>query len=122
MWSSRAAARLTGKIVNMALVKKSFNRYCIIYHSNAITDEVLIRLFLDDAYRGSLHFYRDGSPLLANSMSSEGLFTIYFHTSRFADIVGILREESPLYILFNTESQKASVYTGHEPVGEEEDA
>jgi hypothetical protein len=47
-------------------------------------------------------------------------FRIYYYIDAWDRTIDILRNETPAYFYFNEKSQDAMIYTGDEPVGEEE--
>ena len=66
-------------------------------------------------------FYPDGETLPDNrKRSGQNLFDVYHHMSAWPALVDVLRNESPVHFVFSDSSNSAQVYTGHEPVGEEE--
>ena len=79
--------------------------------------------FIDDEYydknRESYVLQRQGDG------NGEYYFNVWFEYSKYSDIVNLLRYEKPVYFLFNDSSPdpseySACIYTGDEPVGEEE--
>jgi len=67
-----------------------------------------------------LWFYADDATLPDNSKTSgQDRFTAYFPASYWQPILDVLRNESPVYFNF-FEPNGVQIYTGSEPVGEEE--
>lgn len=54
--------------------------------------------------------------------ANQNVFDVYYHLGAWDAIIDILRNESPVYFNFNETSKAAQIYTGNEPVGEEESA
>ena len=48
------------------------------------------------------------------------VFDVYYPMSAWAAILDVLRNESPVQFSFSDSSNAAQIYTGREPVGEEE--
>lgn len=71
-----------------------------------------------DGYKniGTLYFYKNSVDLPENT--SNGL---HFRTSQFDGVVETLRVESPVTYFFSDRNY-CGIYTGQEPVGEEEGA
>ena len=68
-----------------------------------------------------LWFHPDGATLPDNrKRTSQNIFDVYYHTSEWAPMLDVLRNETPVYFVFSDTSNSAQVHTGHEPVGEEE--
>jgi hypothetical protein len=71
-------------------------------------------------YVGTLWFV-DTYPIpFQNALSKDGI-VIYYNTSHFNDIIGILRYEKPLRLELDTDKLEGSIVTySYEPVGEQE--
>ncbi len=68
-----------------------------------------------------LWFYPEGSPLPNNTkMEDKSVFKVFYYLSNWEVILDVLRNESPVYFNFSDTSKAAQIYTGQEPVGEEE--
>jgi hypothetical protein len=64
--------------------------------------------------------FADGAALPPNQTYASGP-SIHYPLGRFDDIVGILRQDSPLYLLLSLDNQIGSLATsGLEPTGEAE--
>jgi len=69
---------------------------------------------------GRIIFFKDDVTIPDNANYSSGP-SIHYALSRFNDIVGILRQEKPLYLFLNLSNLIGIVATSDlEPVGEEE--
>jgi hypothetical protein len=68
-----------------------------------------------------LWFLPDGSSLPDNRKRTEkNVFDVYYHTADWGAIIDLLRNETPVYFNYHETSNAAQIYTGDEPVGEEE--
>ncbi len=81
----------------------------------------LIHLYDNNSvYRGSLYFHPDGTHLPdANEDTPNGQIFLRLPVSRFASAVDMLRNESPIRLIYNS-PMNAYLTTGREPTGEEE--
>jgi len=52
--------------------------------------------------------------------SGQNVFDVYYHLSDWAAVTDLLRNEKPVYFNFNDANNSSQIYTGSEPVGEEE--
>jgi hypothetical protein len=103
----------------MATYNKPFDSYKIWYYSD-FTYDALIYCYNGSSYAGRLAFIADDKPLPENKMWSNQP-SLYYHTSKFEDIIDILRNEGPLYLYFNDNNNVGILATSQkEPVGEEE--
>jgi hypothetical protein len=107
------------------LISHYFTKYCVYYISGnspriGLPQDAEIDCFDDNNIRmGAIYFYPENIPLPVNINSVNGIY-LYFRTSRFADIMTMLREEKPLYLCFNTVNASGYIGTTNEPVGEQE--
>lgn len=68
-----------------------------------------------------LWFLPNASSLPDNSkLTGQDVFYIYYHTSDWEAVLDVLRNETPVYFNYVEENKTAQIYTGDEPVGEEE--
>jgi hypothetical protein len=68
-------------------------------------------------------FIPNGSPLPDNKKHpGENVFDVYYQIDDWEAIIDIMRNEKPVYFNFNDACNTAQIYTGNEPVGEEEHA
>jgi len=71
--------------------------------------------------RAVVWFIPDGHPLPGNKIRSITHFIdVHYHIRDWEAIVDILRHEKPVYFNFNEADNSAQIYTGSEPVGEDE--
>lgn len=69
---------------------------------------------------GYVRFHEEGGVIPNDSVGSSG--TIYMHLpiARYAEVMDLLRNESPIYFSYSSLGQRATLGTSPEPVGEEE--
>lgn len=68
-----------------------------------------------------LWFLPEGSSLPDNrKRSGQNVFDVYYRINDWEAILDILRNETPVYFNYQDTSNAAQIYTGDEPVGEEE--
>ena len=68
-----------------------------------------------------LWFHPDDTTLPDNQKrSGEDVFDIYYNMRDWEAIIDVLRNESPIYFNYSETHKAAQMYTGSEPVGEEE--
>jgi len=63
--------------------------------------------------------FRKGNPLPPNS-SHNGIYYLYFAWDEYLPLVDMLRNEKPIYALVSDSLDWGMIYTGSEPIGEEE--
>jgi hypothetical protein len=52
--------------------------------------------------------------------SGQNVFDVYYYKNDWEAILDIIRNETPVYFNYNDTSNAAQIYTGSEPIGEEE--
>jgi hypothetical protein len=79
------------------------------------------RIWLKNAgkYIGQLVFNANGATLSADKMSGDQV-NLYYHLDDFANIIDLLRNEKPMYLLWNGPASENGVKTTAEAVGEAE--
>ena len=106
----------------MAYITRKFDKYVLYYISRTgHGQQAEIDLFDGRDRAGILYFHLDGTTLPANRNTVNGIY-VYFHLSRFSDVMETLREEKPLHVTLQEETGVAYIGSGFEPVGEEETA
>jgi len=94
--------------------------FCELAKAIGVPQDAEIDCFTDTGKRaGALYFFPDSVPLPANQDTVNGIY-LYYRTSRFGDVMAMLREEKPLYLFLDTSKKSGYVGTGSEPVGEQE--
>ncbi|HHE07351.1 MAG TPA: hypothetical protein ENL01_00175 [Chlorobaculum parvum] len=102
----------------MATIRVDFDSYKIWYYS-AHSYEALIYVYKDRKYVGRIVFFKDDAAIPPNA--SYPAPSIHYPLSRFDHVVGILREEKPLYLHLNLSNKIGTLATADiEPTGEEE--
>jgi len=82
-----------------------------------------VHLNWDNKSRATLWFHSDPTTL-TNSVSGSGDDIRYyarFTAAQFADSIDLLRNEKPVYFVWNDTSKGATLSTAYEPIGEETD-
>jgi len=71
--------------------------------------------------RAILWFYPEGATLPDNrKWPDRDFFDVYYHMDSWEAILDVLRNESPVKFNYSDTNNGAQIYTGQEPVGEEE--
>ena len=97
-----------------------FDQYRIYYMTGG-ADVPLIDCFNGTAFVGKLVFHLPGAALPPNIVTSSGVIYLRYSIGQFGDVIGILRQEKPLFIRLSTPSGVGYLgTTDSEPVGEEE--
>ncbi len=102
----------------MAVAKVPFDGYKIWYHSrHPYAFEATIFVYMGERQVGVLLFFKEDVPY---DMSFAGV-AIPYPLSRFNDVITILREEKPLYLMHDPDSRWGCISTTDiEPTGEDE--
>jgi hypothetical protein len=70
---------------------------------------------------GSVRFYRNADDTPAHDKKvSSGFITGYYHPEQYPEVVDLLRNEKPIYLLYSSNKELAYLSTTVEPVGEAE--
>ena len=97
-----------------------FDTYRIYYQSTPrYYWQSRVYLYKGSEYVGRIMFIKEERPIPENKLVG-GKSVLNFPTSRFEEIMGILRYEKPLYITLNESNGIGTISTSDEPVGEEE--
>ena len=95
-------------------------RYTCHYFSSRDRDEVVLYLYdMGSTVIGRIFAVPDGVPL-PPAGRRDGCVALYFHRAVMPQILDLLRNEGPVYLLWN-DGQDAELATGYEPVGEGEE-
>ena len=98
-----------------------FDAYRLYYHSAPqYSWQSRAYLYKSGAYVGSLFFMKEGVNIPAN-IEVGGKPRLYFPSSKFEEIMNVLRHEKPLYITLVASNGIGTISTSNEPIGEEED-
>ncbi len=109
----------------MALIHRDFTRYSIYYISGSSPKKGVGQHAEIDCYTaagdraGAIYFLPDRSRLPSNQDTVNGIY-LYYHMGRFPDVMGILREEKPLFLELDPTNNVGYLGTYYEPVGDQE--
>jgi hypothetical protein len=104
----------------MPVHEKKFDQYRIFYMTGG-SEVPLIDCYQGGTHVGKLVFHDTTGAPPANLVTADGILYLRFKLSQFGDVIGILRQEKPLFLRLSTPSLKGWVGTdGAEPVGEQE--
>jgi len=97
-----------------------FNSYRLYYHSAPqYSWQSRLYLYNDGAYVGNIFFMKEGQNIPAN-IEISGKPRLYFPSSKFEEIMNVLRHEAPLYLTLVPTNGIGTISTSDEPIGEEE--
>jgi hypothetical protein len=101
----------------MALTQ--IHEYEVMYSANKLPPRIWLKH--DGSYVGQLVFHADGSALPADS-HADGQVNLHYHVENFDNIIDILRNEKPMYLLYSGSGSgfENGLMTAAEPVGESE--
>jgi hypothetical protein len=103
--------------------KTMIDEYEVMYSSLNSPNKWVPRIWLKGGgtWIGQLQFYPDGSQLPADKMSN-GQVNLYYHLEDFENIVDLLRNEKPMYLIWTGSGAgwENAIMTTSEPVGEAE--
>jgi hypothetical protein len=106
----------------MAWIQKEFDTYKLWQAPGSSPVTVAaIDCFKAGIRVGGILFYEDNIPLPSNENHAILGIRLYWHASRFKEVVDTVRYEKPLYLMFESNSLGGWLTTSDtEPVGEEE--
>ena len=79
----------------------------------------MIDCAVQDAWAGQMQFYEPGPRPVSGGLGSGGGLVLYFSIDRFAELLDIVRNESPLALWFDSSESLAGLTTlATEQVGE----
>ena len=106
-------------------VQRDFTRYVVYYIAGSgpsigLPQEAEIDCFTETGDRaGIIYFYPENVQLPSNQNTVNGIY-LYYRSSRFGDVMTMLKEEKSLYLYLDTIASSGYVGTSFEPVGEQE--
>lgn len=106
----------------MPNVNNEIERYWI-YHlpaSDKTPTHILCYAPGSSSPNAHLVFYKDGVSIPASTCGSNSVIWLRCAAFQFHEIIETLRREKPVFIYWNESSNRGFIYTGQEPVGEEE--
>ncbi len=99
--------------------RKAFDSYRLYYVTNHATVPAQLLLYDGNTFVGWVYFYHDDIELPEPTWSD--WFIVPFHRREFPTIMDILREEKPLFMLYNDSAKYAGIGTTEkEPIGDHE--
>ena len=110
----------------MAIVQIGINAYTVYLHGgpHGSSGRFAYITFSSPKISGQLQFFLDSATIPANSKSvwDDGTqsYQVSFRYSQYAGIIDLLRNENPVYLVFDEDKLTASIVAGGEPVGEGE--
>jgi hypothetical protein len=95
--------------------------YEVMYSANKFRPRIALKA--GGRFIGQLVFMPDGSALPPDAMAG-GQAQLYYHHEDFANVMDLLRNEQPMYLLFSGSGPgfENGIKTTPEPVGEGENA
>lgn len=100
--------------------ERKFDRYRIWYMTGG-NEVPMIDCYDGTTQVGKLVFHNTAGALPPNAVTADGVLYLRYRLSQFGDVIGILREEKPLYLWLSTPDLIGSIGTQEgEPVGEQE--
>jgi hypothetical protein len=109
----------------MAYVSRAFTKYVVYYISGnspqiGVPQDIEIDLFDDDWKRaGAVYFYPDTIANLPQCNENINGIYLYFRTSRFNDVMTMLKDEKPLTLYFNQEKKHGYILANEQVGGHE---
>ncbi|HII85425.1 TPA: hypothetical protein HA273_02370 [Candidatus Bathyarchaeota archaeon] len=91
------------------------DEYEVIYSSNKLPPRILLKA--GNKFIGQLVFKPSGATLPQEAMIGDQV-NLYFHLEDFQNIIDLLRNEKPLYILWSGQGGENGLKTTPEAVGE----
>jgi hypothetical protein len=97
-----------------------FNSYRLYYHSAPqYSWQSRLYFYNEGAYVGSVFFMKDGESIPGN-IEVAGHPRLHFPSSKFEEIMNVLRHEAPLYLSLVPSNGIGTISSSNEPIGEEE--
>ncbi len=98
---------------------KEYQYYTFSSRDSSIANTVIL-LYGDDGYLGGAFFSTSDEPLKPAEQFPSGVYGLYYHYRDLPILVDMLRNEKPLYLVFDG-AQNSRISTTAEPVGEGEE-
>jgi hypothetical protein len=95
------------------------DQYEVMYSANTFAPRIWLKH--GDTYIGQLAFHPDGAALPADS-DAGGQVQLHYHLANYAHAVDLLRNETPMYLLYSGSGGgfENGIKTTPEPIGERE--
>jgi len=103
---------------DMPSITKRSLTYAAFQYPNSNVTAARINVHCEDSYHLFILFKKDG-PLPDNTFDNK-MGVTYESVDRYSDYIDLLRNESPVWVNFNTERNSFITYASGEPVGENE--
>jgi hypothetical protein len=88
---------------------------------NAYTLRARIDLYdKGDAHIGYIRFHKNAESMPAHDKKTSTLIVCNYPAHQYLEVLDVLRNERPLYLIYSDQRQIGSIATSHEPIGEEE--
>jgi len=103
---------------------RQIDKYRVIHYSWSSTKYFAVWIYLydqDGQMKGEIRFHKEeiADPTDVYDSDNDKII-IHFPLHRYLEIIDLLRNEEPVTLAFNTSTNEGWIYTGKEPVGEEE--
>lgn len=98
---------------------KQYQYYTFSSRDSSIANSVIL-LYGDAGYLGGAFFSTSDEPLKPAEQFPSGVYGLYYHYRDLPGIIDMLRNEKPVFLIFNGE-QNTRISTTAEPVGEGEE-
>jgi hypothetical protein len=106
----------------MAFISSPIGSYKVVVYGTSAQSAIgaFIHCYHEDQNVVSCVFYNDEDNVPSNNHTPPYRVNLAYPMSKFANVLGILQNEEPLYFGFIDTNQLGYVSTTSEPVGEEE--
>ena len=69
---------------------------------------------------GYIRFHKNVESMPAHDRKTSTLIVCDYPAAHYLEVLDVLRNERPLYLIFSERRQLGSIATSHEPIGEDE--
>ena len=97
----------------------SYKYYTFSSRDSSIANTVIL-FYGSEAYLGGAFFSNSDEPIKPAQKYSSGVYGLYYKYSDLPNIIDMLRNEKPVYLIYNG-AVNTRISTASEPVGEGED-
>jgi hypothetical protein len=94
------------------------DEYQVMYSSNKNVPRIWLKSGGNDI--GQLIFMPNGSALVADYITRDDTVGLWYHLDDFQNVIDLLRNEAPVYLIWNGSTSENAIRTGVEMVGEGE--
>ena len=102
---------------------RQVKEYKVIHYSWSSTRYFSVWIYLydqDGKKKGEVRFHKEQHNPADIYDSDHDKIIIHFPLHRYPEIIDFLRNEKPLTLAFNPNTNEGRIYSGKEPIGEEE--